>query len=216
MVRVVLLVDGNCHTVGAIGYLRYGIDDQAVVALAIVGSDYIQTISDVEQRGRIVGIFVIGTHCQIFHRQFIGKGIELLVAFLVQCRENANGVLRILDITGFLKHPAHDLRCQRCPTAVLDECNGTVLIIALGQVIDKLAHKGEDLCIISGGRQYQFAVSEGIFHCLRHIAACKIIDNNFRAAICAQFFCKLRDGLAGIAVYRSIGDDNAVLFGLIA
>ena len=81
-------------------------------------------------------------------------------------------------------------------------------------MVDEFLHEWEDVSIVGGGSQNDFAVTESIFHSFCHVAASKVIDSNF-AASCFQFFCQQLYRFFGVAVYRSVSNDNAFFFRLI-
>ena len=82
-------------------------------------------------------------------------------------------------------------------------------------MIDEFPHKGEDLRVVGGGRQYQLAVTEGILHRFRHVASGKIVDDYLGTAVCLQLLSQLHDRLLGVSVNRGVGNDDALLLGLI-
>ncbi len=77
-------------------------------------------------------------------------------------------------------------------------------------MMDKLFHKRENIGIISRSSKHKSAISEGIFHSLRHIAAGKVVDDHLRAASGAQLLRKQINRLFRVSVDGCIGDNDAL------
>lgn len=118
-------------------------------------------------------------------------------------------VLKPCDIFALLEHSFHDFGCSRCPASVLNEADGSVLVITLCQVLDECTHKREGFSVVCNAGQYQLAVAESVFHCLCHVFSCKIADNNLRAALFFQLLCKKLCCFLCMSVYRCVGDHYA-------
>ena len=82
-------------------------------------------------------------------------------------------------------------------------------------MVDELSHEGENIGVVGGGSQNQLGIAEGVLHALGHIRASKIIDHHLGASLGAELICQLHDGFLGVSVDRGIGDDDALLLGLI-
>ena len=184
MVGVVGLVDGDRHPVGGVSDLGHGVDDEAVVLGAVVGGDHIQAVADVEQGGQIVlvgGLILTG---QILLAQLVGHGLDLGAALVVQGGADAHGGIGEAQVLALGQDVLHDLRSHGRPGAVFNNTNGAVLVVALGKMVNKLPHKGENICIIGGGGKHKLTVTEGILHRFGHIYTGQIIYNHLGATVC--------------------------------
>ena len=63
---------------------------------------------------------------------------------------------------------------------------GAVLVVTVGQVLDKIAHERENACIIGDGSQYQLTVAECVLDGLSHIGAGQIVKDDVGAALGAE------------------------------
>ena len=209
VVGVVLLVDGYGNPVGGVGHLRNGVDNQAVVLGAIIGGHHIQAVANVEQGRHIVLVGGGVLLCQILLAQLLGHGLNLGLAVLIQGGENLDGGIREGQILGLFEHALHDLRSQRCPGTILNQADGAVLVVPLGQVMDKFLHEGEDVSVVGGGGQNQLAIAEGILHCFGHVAAGQIVDDYLGAALLLQLLGQQLHGSLGVAVDGGVGNHDA-------
>ena len=73
VVRVVGLVDVDSYAVWIVSKLCNGVDDQAVVLFAIVGSYHIEAVTDAEQSGHITLVGKIIAFCNVFLAEFIAS-----------------------------------------------------------------------------------------------------------------------------------------------
>ena len=164
VVRVVFFVDRYADAVGGARELGDGIYDQAVVLFAIVGGDDVKTVADLEKSREIVlvGGGIVGR--EILARKLLGKGVELRSALVRECGKDLDVVFSKAQVSALFQHAAHYLGGKRCPAAVLNEGHGAVGVVALGEVVDKGAHKGEDVGVIGGGGEHELAVAEGVCH----------------------------------------------------
>ena len=210
MMRVIGLVDRHSDPVRCIGHLGHGIDNKTIILLTVIGSHYIQTIANVEQGSQIVLIGGFAVLCQIITAKLLCQLFHLRSAGFIQRGANGNHGVRKGDILAFGQHFAHDLTGLRCPGAIFHKANGTVAIVALCQMVNKLLHKGEQFCIVGCGGQHQLIVAEGILHSLCHILSGKVGDNHFGTALFSALFCQQFHCLLGVAVYRSIGDHDTL------
>ncbi len=121
-----------------------------------------------------------------------------------------NNRLNEIDVFRFLEHTLHYLRRKRSPCTVLNESNGSVLVLPLGQGLNKSTHERKNIRIISCCRKNELTVAESVLNGLRHIAACKIIDNNLRTAVCSELIGKDFNSLFRIAVNRGICNHNSL------
>ena len=210
VVGIILLVDADRHTLGVVGQLGDGVNDEAVVPAAIVGGHHIQTVTDVEEGFHVIlvgGMVLLG---QVVTAQFLGHSLHLGLGVLVQGGEDLHGGVGKGDILGVLEHALHDLGGQRCPGAVLDKADGTVLEIPLGEPMDVIRHEGENIRIIGSGCQNQLAITESILHGLCHVGTGQVMDHNLGAALFLQLLCQQFHGGLGVAVNRGIGNDDAL------
>ena len=176
----------------------------------------VKTVADLKERRHIVFVGGLVLLCEIFAAELIDHGVELGCAVLVQRRKDLDGRLGVGEVLALFQLGAHHLGGKRCPTAVLNQSHGAVAEIALNQMIDKIAHKGEDIGIVGGGCQHDLAVTEGIAHGLGEIAAGKVMNNDLGATVRLQLFRQLLDSLLGIAVDGGVGNHNTLFLGLIA
>ncbi len=183
MVGVVLLVDANRDAVGLVCDLRNGVDNKTVVLLAVVGGYNIETVADLEQGCEVVLVSLFSVLLNVVVAESVGELFNLVAAVVVESRHNADCGLDKLDILAALEHFLHDLRSKRSPRAVLHKGDLSVLEVALGEMLDKLAHKWEDLGIVGRGSQHDPAVAECVLNALSHILTRKIVDNYLRAAL---------------------------------
>ena len=214
--RVVFLVDGHRQTVGGVGDLRDRVDDQTVVLLAIIRGDDVKPVADVEQRAHVVLVCGFVALCEVLAAQLVSHSGELLAALGIECGKDLDRGVGVGDVLALFQHTSHDLGCHGCPAAVFDQRNRAILKIALGQMVDELAHEGEDVSVVGGGCQHQLAVTEGVRHSLCHVASGKVVQYNRGCAVGAQLFCQRKRRLARVAVHRGVGDHNAVGLGLVA
>ena len=91
----------------------------------------------------------------------------------------------------FDQHFFHDFRSQWRPGTIFDETYGTVLEIVLHQAGNKVIHERIDACVVSGGRQNQLGIAEGVAEGLGHVISCQIVDHYLRAALAAELVSKL-------------------------
>ena len=89
--------------------------------------------------------------------------------------------MKPFNIFALCKHSFHNLGCQRSPGTIFNQTDGTVLVVSLCQMVNKLLHEWKDIGIVSGGGKNQLSILEGMFHCFAHIIPGKIMNNNFRA-----------------------------------
>ena len=82
-------------------------------------------------------------------------------------------------------------------------------------MLDECVHEGEDAVVVGCGRQNQTVIAESILNSLGHIVAGKIRDNNLLAAFLLKKLCQFHNGLFGIAVDRSVGDQNTFVLGCV-
>ena len=83
-------------------------------------------------------------------------------------------------------------------------------------MLNKGAHEGEDIAVVSGRCQNQLAITERILHCFGHIAAGQIVDSHLGAAVLLQQLGQLFHRLTGVAIHGGVGDHNAVRLHRIA
>ena len=209
VVGVIGLVDGHGNPVGGVGDLGNGVHNQTIVLGAVVGGYHIQAVADVEQGGQVVLVGGGVVLSQIVHAQFLSQSLNLGLALIVHGRQNPHSGVGEGQVLAALEHLAHDLGSQRCPGAVLHQSDGAVLEIPLGQVVDKLLHEGEDICVISGGSQHQLAVAESIGHSLGHIAPGQVVNNHLGAALGLQLLNQQLHSSLGIAIDGGVGNHNA-------
>ena len=81
--------------------------------------------------------------CRGLLAQLIGQSGDLSLGGIVQGTLDGDGGVGKGQGLAVLEHLAHDLGGHRCPRTVLDEGNGAVLVVALGQVVDEVLHEGE-------------------------------------------------------------------------
>ena len=98
MMRVVLLVDADRDTVRLAGELRNGVDDAAVVLLAVVAGHDVQAIADVEQRGEIVLVRGFAVAGFVFLAQLRRHCVDLLLVFVVHGAHNLHLRIRELQV----------------------------------------------------------------------------------------------------------------------
>ena len=121
-----------------------------------------------------------------------------------------NNRLNKVDVLRLLEHALHNLSRKRRPCAVLNESDSSVLIFPLCQRLDKCAHKRKNICVIRRCCKYKLTVTESVLNSLRHIATCKVINNNLRAAVCPELVGKDFNRLFCIAVNGGIRNHNAL------
>ena len=215
VVGVVGLIDGHGDLVGVVGHLGDGIDDEAVVLLAVVAGHHVEAVAQLIEGGEVVLVGGLLLSGQVLTAELVGKGGELGVALVVQGGEDLDVVLGIGEVLTALQHTLHDLGGQRSPGAVLHEGHGAVGEVTLGEVVDELPHEGENVGVVGSGGQHQLAVTEGILHALGHIRAGEVVDHDLGTALGAELVGQLHDRLLGVAVDRGVGDDDALLLGLV-
>ena len=82
-------------------------------------------------------------------------------------------------------------------------------------MLDKLAHKRKDICVIGCRSKHYSAIAERILHRLRHVAARKVVNNNFGATFFFKLVSKQLHSLFCMTVNGSIGNHNAVAFNAV-
>ena len=212
MVRVVLLVDNDRHAVGRVGYLHYGVNDKSVVLFAVTAGDNVKTVADLEQSGEIVFVGLGAVVCDIVAAELVGKSVKLCAALLAECRFDLHRSGGVGDVLAIFEHALHHLGSLRRPASVFDKGNGTILEIALGEVIDKGTHEGENVGVVGGCGKHDSSVAERTRNRLRHIAACEVEDGNVGASAFFQLLGKFFNRRTGMSVNRGIGDHNSLFF----
>ena len=212
LVGIVGLVDAHGNAVGGVGDLGHGVDDAAVVLLAVVGGYDIQAVADLEQgrEVRLVGSFVMLG--QIILAQLIRQSLDLSLALFIERRLDVHHVFAEGEVLAGLEHGLHDLGGHRRPGAVFHQGDRAVFVAALNQMVDKLAHEGENLGVVGGGGQHHAAIAEGVLHALKHILAGKIRHGYLGAALGLELLGKQLHCLFCVAVDRGVGDEDALGF----
>ena len=77
-------------------------------------------------------------------------------------------------------------------------------------MVDEVAHEWEYTSVISGRREHELSVAERVLNSLRHVAACKVVDRDFCAAVGSELLGKILDSLFRVAVYRSVCDADSL------
>ena len=210
MVRIICLVDGYGDLVRSIGYLSYGIHNQAVVLFTVIGGYHIQTITDVEQSSHIVLIRSFAILGNVVTAQLCYYCVDLGSTLFTQSRFNSYSRFYHIQLFAAFQHLFHYVSSYGSPRTILDESYGAVLEITFSQMFDKVTHVREDTCIVGGGSQNDFAVTEGIGHSLSHVAASQVFDYNLGSAISAQLFSQHFNPLLGVAINGGIGNQNTL------
>ena len=211
VVGVVLLVDGDGNAVGGIGDLADGIDDEAIVPLAVIGGDHVEAIADVEEGRQVVlvgGGILLG---QVLHAQLPGQNIHLGSGGIVQGREDPDGGFRKGQVLALGKHILHDLGSQGGPGAVLHQGHRAVAEVPLGQVVDIFLHEGVHVRVVGRRGQHQLVVAEGIRHSQSHISPGQIVNHDLGRSVAPQLGGQLFHSGLGVAVDTGIGNDNALI-----
>ena len=113
--RVVFFVDRYGNTVWRARDLRHGIDNKTVVLFAVIRSDDIQPVTEIEESRQIVFVRGFILPCQILTAQLLRKSIDLFNAFFIRGGEQSYRGCGKGNVRGFFKHPAHDLGGKRRP-----------------------------------------------------------------------------------------------------
>ena len=99
--------------------------DKTVILIAVVGGYNVKSVADLEERGKVVLICNVALTSYILGAELVRKGVELRGAFVIQSRENANGIFGIGQILALFKHLFHNLGSHGSPASVLNK--GTLL-----------------------------------------------------------------------------------------
>ena len=211
MVRIVLLVNVDRHTVRGACQLGDRIADHAVVLLAVIGGDDIQAVPDLEQSAHVVLVRLVLRLRLVVAAEFIRHFLQSLLAVGLQGGLDRDRSVDIGQVLAALQHSLHHLQGLRRPGAVLDKGDGAVLVVPLSQVLDEAAHERENIRIVGGRRQDQLAVAESVLHGLSHVISGQVKDADLRRALLLQHGSQLVHGLLRMAVDGGVGNHDAVI-----
>ena len=155
----------------------------------------IETVSDVEERGQVIFVGGIAVLCQVIAAELFCEGFQLSAALIVQGGFDVDRGVREGQFFAAGEHLLHGLGGHGRPTSVFHERDGAVLEVPLGQMIDEVAHEGEDAGVVGCGGQYQLSVAEGVGYSLGHVAAGQIINDHIGAVFGAQLLSQQFHGL---------------------
>ena len=101
MMGIVGFIDIDCHAVGVVSQLGYGVYNQAVVLLPVMGGYHIESVSDTEEGGHIIFICQGIIFCDIFLAKLVGHGVDLTAVFCLYCGPDVGGVFQPGDVAAF-------------------------------------------------------------------------------------------------------------------
>ena len=160
MVGVICLIDIYRNTVWSISELGHSVDDQSVVFFAVIGGNYIKTVSDSEKGCHVIFVCQLIILGNVFFAELACHSFQLILVFLVYCGKHFYSSVQPVDLLAARKHFFHNFCCQRCPGTIFDDAHGAVLEVVLGQTGDIVVHERINACIIGCGSKNQLTVAE--------------------------------------------------------
>ena len=216
----VCLVHRDVDPVRFAGQLCCGIDDAAVILVAVFGSENEQTVGELEH-----GIVIDGS-CSYFHAGFcLGRALKFRNRGSDRIHQSINFSQLVFPQGGFQsdgliqnghvltsgENPTHQAAAGRCPGAIFYQGDGTVLNVVGSQVVKQFFHGNEDSCIVCGGSEDQMAPLK----CGRNDLAGRCNGYIVHYGTDSLFPQPAGDDLGrifGVSVYRRIGNHHAVFF----